>query len=147
MHNDEVHEAILRLAVINASGDSISTKEIEERREIVNFLEDRKAIELGVPKESGKFAFAASEFQEAYLEAFEAKRMEIAREATSKLEGVYVLVKWPQSQLIMDEEWFGRECHLADMNVDPEVGNSAYFIPVQRMVDLEIKLKEIVTGK
>jgi hypothetical protein len=29
--------------------------------------------------------------------------MDIAREATSKLDGIYMLIKWPESQLLMDE--------------------------------------------
>jgi len=39
----------------------------------------------------------------------------------------YFLIKWPLSQIIMEEEWFS-ECSLAD----PEkFGNSAYFVPLE----------------
>jgi hypothetical protein len=43
----------------------------------------------------------------------------------------------------MDEDWFDKECHLAEMEKDPEIGNSAYFIPVKRMIILEEKLNAI----
>jgi hypothetical protein len=54
----------------------------------------------------------------------------------------------PRSKLFFEfvrliKEWFDKECHLADMEKDPEVGNSAYFVPVKRMTDLETILKAI----
>jgi hypothetical protein len=73
----------------------------------------------------------------------ENEEMEISKAAALKLEGVYMLVQWPASQLIMDEEWFDSECHLADTHKAPELGNSAYFVPVKRLGDLETKLKEL----
>ena len=142
MEKEEI-EAVKRLAEINAIGDSITENEFMERREIVKFLEQTGTIELGFPKENGKFVFTTKDSQDMYLEAFEKKRIDIARIATSRLEGIYMLIKWPESQLLMDEEWFDKECHLADMERDPEVGSSAYFVPVKRMNELEAKLREI----
>lgn len=55
----------------------------------------------------------------------------------------YVLVRWPESQLLMDEDWFDSECHLADMNRDMTVGNSAYFIPYSRIKFLEDELNKV----
>lgn len=47
---------------------------------------------------------------------------------------VYVLVKWPESQLLMEEEWFN-ECILAqDIEGHTEVGSSAYFVPANRII-------------
>lgn len=136
-------ENVKRLASINASGDSITESEFLERRTIVEFLEKSGVIELAIPKENGQFVFTSKEPQDLYLKAFEEKRIDISRAATSKLEGIYMLVKWPESQLIMDEEWFDKECHLADMERDPDVGSSAYFVPVKRLNELETKLKDI----
>lgn len=131
---------INRLAEINATGDKITTEEFLERKEIVDSLQKKGIIELGV---GGNFLFTSEESQSEYVKAFEKKKIDIAREVTTQMEGIYMLIKWPESQLIMDEEWFDRECHLADMARDSEVGNSAYFVPVKRMVILEEKLKEI----
>jgi hypothetical protein len=131
---------IKRLAEINASGDSITTEEFLERKAIVDSLHKEGIIELGV---GGNFLFTSAKSQEEYVEAFDKKKMDISREATMKMEGIYFLVKWPESQLLMDEDWFDKECHLAEMEKDPEIGNSAYFIPVKRMIILEEKLNAI----
>jgi hypothetical protein len=131
---------IKRLAEINASGDSITTEEFLERKAIVDSLHKAGIIELGV---GGNFLFTSAESQEEYVKAFDKKKIDISREATMKMEGIYVLVKWPESQLLMDEEWFDKECHLAEMEKDPEIGNSAYFMPVKRMNILEEKLNTI----
>jgi hypothetical protein len=124
---------IKELASINAMGEHVTAEDILLRRSAVDFLVDQKAIELG---ENGNFAFTAPEYQEVYLQAFENK----------KLENVYLLVKWPESQVIMDEEWFDKECHLADMERDPSVGSSAYFVPMNRVRHLESKLRMINEG-
>jgi hypothetical protein len=45
----------------------------------------------------------------------------------------YVLITWPDSQEIMDEEWFQDECILMnDENRLDEIGSSAYFVPEER---------------
>lgn len=135
---------IKRLAEINATGDKITTEEFFERKEIVDSLQKKGIIELGV---GGNFLFTSAESQDEYVEAFEKKKIDISREATTKLEGIYMLIKWPESQLLMDEEWFDTECHIADMSRDPEVGSSAYFVPVKRMIILEEKLNEIAKNE
>lgn len=45
----------------------------------------------------------------------------------------YVLVQWPESQVLMDYDWFDSETSLADFN---KFGNSAYFIPIKRWLEL-----------
>ena len=131
---------IARLAEINATGDKITIEEFFERKKIVDSLYKEGIIELGV---GGNFLFTSEESQSEYVKAFDKKKIDISREATTKMEGIYMLIKWPESQLLMDEEWFNRECHIADLSRDPEVGTSAYFVPVKRMVILEEKLKAI----
>ena len=42
---------------------------------------------------------------------------------------VYVLVKWPESQELMEYKWFNEEASLADSE---KFGSSAYFIPIIR---------------
>ena len=44
---------------------------------------------------------------------------------------MYVLVEWPESQKLMDEEWFD-ECYLANSFEDDDVSDSAYFVPWDR---------------
>ena len=45
----------------------------------------------------------------------------------------YVLVRWPESQNFMEEEWFQDEAILMnDYNKLDDIGSSAYFIPEQR---------------
>lgn len=56
---------------------------------------------------------------------------------------MYKLVLWPESQLIMDKEWLN-ECFLAqsmDENQD-WVGAAAYFVPENRMYELEQSFSE-----
>lgn len=45
----------------------------------------------------------------------------------------YVLVLWPESQVLMDCEWFNGEASLADFD---KFGSSAYFIPQKRWMEL-----------
>ena len=47
-------------------------------------------------------------------------------------EMIYVLVQWPETQELMDEEWFDKEASLADFD---KFGNSAYFIPQKRWLN------------
>ena len=50
------------------------------------------------------------------------------------MEKEYVIIPWPDSQELMDEEWFDDECIL--INEDPllsQVGSSAYFVPIARL--------------
>lgn len=41
----------------------------------------------------------------------------------------YILVEWPDSQMLMEYEWFRDECSLADCEL---FGSSAYFVPEER---------------
>jgi len=45
----------------------------------------------------------------------------------------YVLVRWPETQVLMDYDWFDKETSLADFN---KFGSSAYFIPMKRWLEL-----------
>jgi len=50
----------------------------------------------------------------------------------------YVLVQFPDSQLLMEKEWFESECFLANpTNEDQDwVGSSAFFVPEERISEL-----------
>jgi len=61
------------------------------------------------------------------------------------MEEEYVIVVWPESQILMDEKWFN-ECVL--INEEPllsQVGPSAYFVPKSRMEDY-LKDKKYTCG-
>lgn len=45
----------------------------------------------------------------------------------------YVLVQWPETQVLMDYFWFDSETSLADFD---KFGSSAYFIPKKRWLEL-----------
>ena len=49
---------------------------------------------------------------------------------------IYVLVQWPETQVLMDYDWFDKEASLADFN---KFGSSAYFIPQTRWIELNSK--------
>lgn len=49
----------------------------------------------------------------------------------------YVLVQWPESQLLMDQIWFDECILMNDENHLEEIGSAAYFVPKERMVELE----------
>jgi len=44
----------------------------------------------------------------------------------------YILIQWPDSQMIMEEPWFN-ECLLANPNSQETewIGSSAYFVPIE----------------
>lgn len=46
---------------------------------------------------------------------------------------IYVLVQWPESQVLMDYDWFDHETSLADFD---KFGSSAYFVPIDRLREL-----------
>jgi len=46
----------------------------------------------------------------------------------------YVLVKWPETQELMDLDWFDKETSLADFS---KFGSSAYFIPQLRWLEVQ----------
>ena len=49
---------------------------------------------------------------------------------------IYVLVQWPETQVLMDYDWFDKEASLADFD---KFGSSAYFIPQTRWIELNSK--------
>lgn len=49
----------------------------------------------------------------------------------------YVLVLWPEVQELMEYSWFDAECHLLNPLEDQEHYNSAYFVPKERIQELE----------
>jgi hypothetical protein len=50
----------------------------------------------------------------------------------------YVLVRWPESQQYMEEQWFHDEAILA-IGAEGSVGSSAYFIPTHRIIEGSIQ--------
>ena len=49
------------------------------------------------------------------------------------MEDNYLLVRWPESQLYMEEPWFKEEAILA-LGSEEVTGSSAYFIPENRIL-------------
>jgi len=54
------------------------------------------------------------------------------------MEEKYVLIQWPESQEIMDKEWYN-ECFLAQSTDKSQdwVGSAAYFVPESRLQELK----------
>ena len=50
----------------------------------------------------------------------------------------YVLIQWPETQVLMDYDWFDAEASLADFD---KFGSSAYFIPQSRWLELHEDLQ------
>lgn len=66
---------------------------------------------------------------------FETYGKEIPIEAImllNNLKTAYVIVTWPDSQELMEENWFEEE---AILDVEGEFGSSAYFIPLNRALE------------
>ena len=51
----------------------------------------------------------------------------------------YVLVCWPESQMLMDVEWFDECILMNDMEHLADIGSSAYFVPEDRYLELKSK--------
>lgn len=47
----------------------------------------------------------------------------------------YILVTWPESQMLMEYEWFDECMLMNDDNHLDEVGSSAYFVPEERFLN------------
>lgn len=46
---------------------------------------------------------------------------------------LYVLVTWPESQQLMEQDWFDKEAILMnDESHLEEIGSQSYFVPVER---------------
>ena len=48
----------------------------------------------------------------------------------------YILVQWPESQVIMEKEWFSECILMNDENLLNELGSSCYFVPKQYYTEL-----------
>lgn len=48
----------------------------------------------------------------------------------------YILVQWPDSQILMDYPWFDECILMNDENHLSEIGSSAYFVPENRYNEL-----------
>ena len=43
----------------------------------------------------------------------------------------YYLIQWPESQRLMEQPWFSQCVFAMDIDGHEEVGDSAYFVPVE----------------
>lgn len=50
----------------------------------------------------------------------------------------YVLVCWPESQILMEQEWFDECILMNDENHLQEIGSSAYFVPENKYNELQL---------
>lgn len=48
----------------------------------------------------------------------------------------FVLVTWPESQNLMEQDWFDECILMNDDNHLDEIGSSAYFVPEERYEEL-----------
>jgi hypothetical protein len=48
----------------------------------------------------------------------------------------FVLVTWPESQKLMEQEWFDECILMNDENHLDDLGSSAYFVPEERYQEL-----------
>ncbi|MDP1726869.1 MAG: hypothetical protein Q8M15_08800 [Bacteroidota bacterium] len=48
----------------------------------------------------------------------------------------YILVTWPESQELMDQDWFNECILMNDENNLNEFGSSAFFVPKERFEQL-----------
>ena len=53
-----------------------------------------------------------------------------------KLKDVFVLIRWPFVQELMEYEWFRPECRLRHAFEDQEYLSSAYFVPLSRLLEV-----------
>jgi hypothetical protein len=53
-------------------------------------------------------------------------------------ESIYILVLWPWVQELMEYNWFRKECFLHNAFDDQEYQESAYFIPVKRILEVQM---------
>jgi len=51
-------------------------------------------------------------------------------------EDLYALIQWPWVQDLMEYEWFRPECHLHQVFTDQEYLDSAYFVPITRIIEI-----------
>ncbi len=56
----------------------------------------------------------------------------------------YVLVCWPESQMLMGMEWFNECILMNDIDHLAEIGSSAYFVPADRYLGLTHSSNDVV---
>lgn len=49
------------------------------------------------------------------------------------IENSYALIQWPESQMLMEEEWFEYDAILA-LGSEDKTGSAAYFVPLHRVM-------------
>lgn len=47
----------------------------------------------------------------------------------------YILVRWPESQMLMEYDWFGECILMNDPSHLEDIGSSAYFVPKERFLN------------
>jgi len=57
--------------------------------------------------------------------------------ATQSTDDLYVLIRWPFVQDLMDYDWFREESILYQAFEDQEYLDSSYFVPVTRLHEIE----------
>ena len=65
------------------------------------------------------------------FEMFDKETPKEVESLLNTIDDTYVLIQWPESQELMDEDWFDEESSLADFD---KFGSSAYFIPLKRIL-------------
>jgi hypothetical protein len=53
------------------------------------------------------------------------------------MEEKFVLVQWPESQILMEQTWFDECILMNDENHLDNIGSSAYFVPESRLQELK----------
>lgn len=48
----------------------------------------------------------------------------------------FILISWPESQILMEQEWFDECILMNDENHLENIGSSAYFVPEERIKEL-----------
>ena len=48
----------------------------------------------------------------------------------------FILISWPESQILMEQEWFDECILMNDENHLENIGSSAYFVPEERVQEL-----------
>jgi hypothetical protein len=48
----------------------------------------------------------------------------------------YVLITWPFSQDLFEQEWFDECILMNDLNHLDDIGSSAYFVPIDRYIEM-----------
>lgn len=79
------------------------------------------------------FEIAMECIGQALFEMFDKNTPKEVNNLLNNVEDSYILVQWPESQQLMEEDWFQEEAILALGN-EEKTGSSAYFIPLKRII-------------